>query len=173
MKRGATIAAAWGLLLASCASVEVPPGEARPLKPEQGWLILACDSKRNIDTITLCRPRTDECHSVGPFRGSDELRVLALPAGRWCAYKLVAYSGAVGLVIEPGGPFLCTTVASGRSSYPGHIALDYRPTSTTAVGFGYGYRQHRARVRRLLARDHPAVLVAWPDAPAEEPVYPD
>jgi hypothetical protein len=149
----------------ACTGAQLTPGDSRSLMYDEGWLILAFDSAKQVESVDLCTPDFSNCSSTGPFRGPDDIKVLALSAGTWCISGMMFREGAIGGHFQAEEPSLCVTVSAAKANYPGHFQLAWQATNHGTDLFEAFLNPRPNRIEPVLRHDYPQV---WSTLQASE-----
>ncbi len=150
-----------GLLLAACASAEVPRGTTPVLRPAEALFALVVDAPTHVLEVRFCaEARPTECFSGADFELGGALRLLRVPAGRHCLARIhTAYS-----VLERPRQELCVVLPAGVVTYPGHLVLREHGGVGMWTNVSLGWERRPADLRRRLDAAYPGLLQG--DAPA-------
>lgn len=153
---------------AGCAGQELGPGDAPTLSDKEGLVAIVVDAPTAVERITFS-PDAGGAGLVSLQRlaPADDLRLLRLPAGRYCL-DTIEYD-----VVGMGSKHdVCFEVVAQLLRYPGHLVIE------RVEG---GHLGHQARFRwepraedfaALLRTRWPTLADSPPQAPQDEPFEP-
>lgn len=158
-----------GALLTACGaglSPQLDVGESVMLDPDEGLLALVMTAHATnvggawVSAADFCDADAMSCFEAGPFENAQTLRVLELPAGRYCITRLATglAHNAMGSVGQYAHGDLCTDVAAGVITYPGTLRITVSPTDSMMDRVSLAVRDDTEVVRSGLHRDHPNLL---------------